>query len=91
MVMEETTLPLVAMEFEGSPVNPLDGYVEEMHIPSMRDTNTPVPERRKLPFSIEACGNEIRSVEYEVRDLSGENLIESRSCDSLSTEGDITR
>lgn len=91
MVMEETTLPLVAMEFEGSPVNTLHGYVEEMHIPSMRDTITPVPESRKLPFSIEACGNEIRSVEYEVRDLSGENLIESRSCDSLSTEGDITR
>ena len=90
-VLEKTTLPLVSMEFEGNPVNTLHGYVREMHIPSMRDTITPVPESRKLPFSIETCGNEIRSVEYEVRDLSGENLIESRACETLSTEGDTAR
>lgn len=90
-VMEEATLPLVTMEFEGNPVNTLHGYVNEMNIPSMRDTITPVPEDRRLPFAIAACGNEIRSVEYEVRSLSGENLIESQSCGSLSGEGDTVR
>lgn len=84
--MEEATLPVVSMEFEGSPVNTLYGYVNEMDIPSMRDTITPVPESRRLPFAIQAYGNEIQSVEYEVRSLSGENLIESQSCNELFPE-----
>ena len=49
-VMEGATLPLVSMEFEGSPVNTLRGYVKEMDIPSMRDTITPVPGDRRLPL-----------------------------------------
>ena len=90
-VMGEATLPLVSMEFEGSPVNTLHGYVQEMDIPSMRDTITPVPESRRLPFSIQAYGSEIRSVDYEVRSLDGDNLIESRSCGNLLTEGETVR
>lgn len=90
-VMEGATLPLVSMEFEGSPVNTLRGYVKEMDIPSMRDTITPVPGDRRLPFSIRAYDNEIRSVDYEVRSLDGENLIESRSCENLRTEGETVR
>ncbi len=90
-VMEGATLPIVSMEFEGSPVNTLHGYVREMDIPSMRDTITPVPESRRLPFAIRTYGNEIRSVEYEVRSLSGENLIEARTCGGLSPDGETVR
>ncbi|MCI8464792.1 MAG: hypothetical protein HFI63_02865 [Lachnospiraceae bacterium] len=89
--MGGATLPLVSMEFEGSPVNTLRGYVEEMHIPSMRDTITPVPGNRKLPFTIHTYGNEIQSVEYDVRSLDGENLIETKVCETLSPAGETVR
>ncbi len=90
-VVDKATFPLVSMEFEGNPVNTLHGYAKEMNIPSMRDTITPVPENRKVPFEILTYGNEIYSVEYDVRSLDGENLIESQSCGELSSEGEILR
>ncbi|MCI8505768.1 MAG: hypothetical protein HFI67_06235 [Lachnospiraceae bacterium] len=89
--MGEATLPIVSMEFEGSSVNTLRGYVKEMNIPSMRDTITPVPENRKLSFTIQTYGNEIKSVEYEVRNLPGENLIESQTCEMFSREGEAVQ
>ena len=71
-VMSEATLPVVTMEFEGSAVNTLHGYTQSMDIPYMRDTITPLPQDRRLPFRISTYGNELRSIEFEVRSLDGE-------------------
>ncbi len=90
-VMSEATLPVVTMEFEGSAVNTLHGYTQSMDIPYMRDTITPLPQDRRLPFRISTYGNELRSIEFEVRSLDGENLIESGTCDTYAENGDAVQ
>ncbi len=86
-VMESASLPTVTMEFEGSRVNTLHGYVKPMDIPYMRDTITPIPDSRLVPFHVTAYGNEIQSVSYQVRSLDGEQLVEEGVCEDLSGNG----
>ncbi len=83
-VMDGASLPVVTMSFEGSPVNTLHGYTKEMDIPYMRDTITPLPEDKSLPFTVKTYGTKVQSVEFDVRSLDGTNLIESKSCTDLS-------
>ena len=90
-VMDGATLPVVVMDFEGSAVNTLHGYTAAMDIPSMRDTITPIPADRKLPFCIKTYGNKIKSVEYDVRSLDGTNLIESKALAALSGDSETIR
>ncbi len=65
------TLPRVSFYVGGHKVNTLAGYVEEMDIPSMRDTITPTMEDGQLEMEIEAGGQELGMLKYELRSLDG--------------------
>lgn len=69
--LEASTLPRVAFEVAGQRVNHLFGYVDEMNIPAMRDTITPVEENGNLRMFIEPFDREITEVIYEVYSLDG--------------------
>lgn len=70
-VREGATLPRVSFYVGGHKVNTLAGYVAEMDVPSMRDTITPTGEDGQLQMEIEAGGQELGMLKYELRSLDG--------------------
>lgn len=69
--MGDPTLPRISFLSSGSEINPLSGYGKEMDRSTMRDTITPMEQTGALQMKVEAEGNEIRSVDYEVYLLKG--------------------
>lgn len=70
--MGDPMLPRVAFSVEGRRVNALAGYVDEMDITAMRDTITPLSADGTLEMYLEAGGQEITGIHYEVYSLNGE-------------------
>lgn len=75
--MEAATFPLVSFETEGTQVNLLHGYSEEMEINYLRDNIICLGEERRLSLIVDKFGADIQSMSFEVRSLDGERLVES--------------
>lgn len=69
--MGAATYPQVSFSYEGYTLNTLSGYAKKMNIPAMRDTITPIANRR-LNVEIQAYDNVLQSVSYAVYSLDGE-------------------
>lgn len=87
-VVEESTLPLVSVMFEGLNINTLCGYTADMEVEYMRENITPITEENKLNILIDRYDNTIVNVSYEIRTLDGERLIEEYNADYFSVDGD---
>ncbi|MBQ8662570.1 MAG: hypothetical protein IJ471_01805 [Eubacterium sp.] len=74
--MEAAGLPVVYMIQDSVRLSELHGYVAEMDAPTMGENVTVVPEDNELQLQIDAYGNEIKSLFYEVRSGDGQRLIE---------------
>ena len=72
--MGAPTLPRISFTVDGTEVNPLFGYVQDMDITAMRDTITPLETDGSLIMNIEADGREISDIRYEVYSLDGEDM-----------------
>ena len=72
--MGAPTLPRISFTIDGTEVNPLFGYVQDMDITAMRDTITPLNADGSLTMDIEADGREISDIRYEVYSLDGEDM-----------------
>lgn len=68
------TLPRVYFSVEGYGINPLNGYVNEMDVTTMRDTITPVAGDQ-LVMNLEAEERKISSIDYAVYTLDGETKL----------------
>ncbi len=88
MQMSEASLPVVYMVYNGERINELHGYTAQMDPTSMRDTVTPVESGGVLPIRIDAYGNDITSVTYEVRSLDAERLVQESEVEDLSISED---
>lgn len=75
--MEAATFPLVSFETEGTEVNLLHGYSEEMEINYLRDNIICLGEERRLSLIVDKFGADIQSMSFEVRSLDGERLVEN--------------
>ena len=75
--MSSPTLPVMYMEIEGTAVNRLYGYRQEVDGQSMRETLTPLDTGRELAFQLNSFGKEIREIEYEVTSLMDGSLVEN--------------
>lgn len=71
--MGAPTLPRISFTLGGVSVNSLSGYVEDMDITAMRDTLTPLSAGGTLTVDVEAEGNDISAVRYEVYSLDGKD------------------
>jgi len=74
--MEEASLPLVSVNMFGKNMNLLHGYIQDMKQTTARDSLTILPEDRQLKLSIEDCGAQITGIQYEIRSLDMERLVE---------------
>ncbi len=83
------TLPVVYLEKDGMRINELHGYTVEMEATSTRDTITPVESGEALPVSIDAYGNDIDAISYEVRSLDGSNLVLQSEAENITAADDV--
>lgn len=79
--MGEPTIPVISFQVQGSPMNRLQGYTEEMEITAMRDTITPVPVNGKLQMNLASGEQGISKISYQVFSLDGTEVYLDNSCE----------
>lgn len=72
---KEVSLPIVTLYKDDTKINELYGYTAQMKASAMRDTITPLNTDRVLPIQIQSAEKKITAISYEIRNMSGEQLI----------------
>ncbi len=86
-VMEQATLPVVYFSYGGERINRSFGYTSRMQDSLMRQALLPVEEDLAIHLSADTLGFDVSGISYEVRDITGERLIEEGSSDAPQEEG----
>lgn len=71
----EATIPTITMDYSNVFVNTLYGYADEMDIPYVRDTITPVDSTGKVNIKIDKKGEDPLEIKYEIVSLDGKTVI----------------
>ena len=89
--MEEPTLPLITAEVNGTEINVMYGYLQEMGSMASSGSITPLSEDRKLKLNLKMYGTKAAGMSYEIRSLDTEHFIEkTQIIDSNEKEnGDV--
>lgn len=82
----DPTLPRVSFLVKGEEVNHLQGYVNEMNVASMRDSITPIEKNGNLQMQIEADGNKISDIFYDVYSMDGKEVYASGKVKDFTQE-----
>ena len=85
--MAEATLPILYYEYEGEYINPTYGYTSKADASCMRSVILPLDEERILGIALEKYNAEIISVDYEVRSLDMERLIQNGTVSNMEESG----
>lgn len=86
--MREATYPVISMYADRYCVNRLHGYAESMDSAYLRDTLQPVGSDRKIKVQLDTYGRHISQIAFEVRNLSGERLVENTEVEEYAQEDD---
>lgn len=87
---EDTRFPVVYAQMYGRWMNPMQGYVQDMGNAAARDSLTVLPEDRALPVVITGGSVQVLGIQYEIRSLDLERLVEKTVLeDWQQTEGGI--
>lgn len=84
-IMDEASLPVVYTDMFGLKTNRLPGYLQEMDQKTVRDSLVILPEDRQLKLMIADYGTSILSVDYEIRSLDLQRLVEKTQVTDWST------
>lgn len=82
--MRPATLPVVYLQQGDTRINALYGYSSKMDGMGMRDTITPLEQDLSLPVVVKTYQNQIEEVEYEVRSMDMERLVENGTVGKFS-------
>ena len=85
--MGDASYPTIAMFVNGYCVNELHGYADAMDSAHLRDTIQPVESDRKIAVEMNTYGRDIAQIDFEVRSLNGERLVESTSVQEYEQDG----
>lgn len=77
MEMENATLPLVYVDYEGRYINCLHGYTTVVDTTMLRDCITPVTDDKKVTFAVDDKNGYAKTYSYELRSISSDSLIEN--------------
>ena len=83
--MDGATLPRISFVTEGYEINSIPGYKNDMEIPSMRDTLTPV-ENREIELHLEKYDTQVQKMTWQVFTLDGEKCLQQ---ETLKEIGDV--
>ncbi len=84
--LEDSTLPLVYVNYEGRYINCLHGYRVSVDTTLMRDAITPVTDDKKIQISVDDSEEYAVGYSYELRRVSGGSLIENGSLEVSDEE-----
>lgn len=85
--LAEATLPVVSFSYQGTTVNELFGYVNEMVDTNMRGNITPVGDDRMLHIVVDTDGVEVSELQYEIRSMDGTRLVVKNATKDFSRAG----
>lgn len=84
--MEDATLPLIYLDVEGREVNCLWGYKGEIQGKYVQQCITPLPIDRTLTFTVVENGTDTKELEYELRSIDGQRLIENGAVENFKKD-----
>lgn len=77
MEMGPATYPVIHMNVDGHEINSLYGYRDNMDCSFQRESITPLGQGRKVDMTLYKYGQSIENLEFEVRSIDGERLVEN--------------
>ena len=86
--MSRASLPVVTMQTDDNLINELHGFTTRRKISAFRAPVTPIGEDRTVRILLSLYGRQLSGVSYEVRDKSGERLIENSQITNLDRYGE---
>lgn len=90
--LSRATLPVVSILRGDQMFNEMYGYLEERDAGSFRADITPIESDRNISVSINPYGQQVTRMSYEVRDITGERLIDSQDVSGFYVlDGGVTR
>ena len=87
--IEDADLPIVYMEMFGRQMNCLYGFVEDNSAAAGRDVLTVLPADRNLSVDFHDVLSKVQGIQYEIRSLDGERLVERTVLDKWTQDGDL--
>ncbi len=88
--METASSPSMAMMLDGTEINRMYAYADQMDVSSMRDSITPLGTDRTLEVCITLNGREIKSLLYEVTTPDGEEVVENNKIRNFNQQDNGT-
>lgn len=82
--MNQATLPVLYIQSEDQYINEMHGYTGEMDESMLKDTLTPVENNKQLSVYIKEYDNTITSLQYELLNVSGNEVIEKGTIKKLT-------
>ena len=89
--MSEATFPVVTIGIGEDVINLLHGYSSNLNANTIRESVSPLDEKQELEVIIDQGDYLIKKLNYELRDLVGNRLIESDSVSVFSQDGEKLR
>ena len=81
--MGEATLPTITLRYEEGHETELHGYVNDMDLLAMRDVIVPLSEEKSIHVRLNAYGNVISALSYEIRSLDGTAFLDNGTVTDL--------
>ncbi len=88
--MSAPSLPVAYIDYDGTYVNEMHGYLTKMDCSTLRDSVTPIGDDRGVRFKIDKYGETVSSIRIEVRSADGNRLIEDTQVLSYNDYSDYT-
>lgn len=85
--IEDANLPVVYMEIFGRKMNSLNGYVTDNYKTAGRVDLTILPEDRRLGVSFEEVNSGVNGIQYEVRSMEDDRLVERTVMEDWTQDG----
>lgn len=90
--LSKATLPVVRFMQDTGVFNEVYGYLEERDAGAYRADITPIQADRTVNVLVDPYGQQVTRMSYEVRDISGERLIDSQDVTGFYVmDGGVTR
>ncbi len=87
--MSDAVLPVVSMDTGSTVFNTLYGLTQEQDPGQMRTVLTPIDSNRSIGLQIRAYGQSISALSMEVRDITGDRLIEQEAVEVTLEEDSV--
>lgn len=84
--LQASTFPILYLQVDEYTLNTLHGYSSEMDSGKVRESITPLDSKKTFTVKIQQNESKIKKLEYKLRDISNNKIIETDSLSAFDTE-----